>query len=139
MTGKRQSGRLFLFGSVRGANSGFNIRLGLKAVSHVCHTLRIPALGSLRQKVLEFKTSPHYISRHWLTNKDISIPIPPPLVGNPFMWNCVCSTEVSVRHLPFTEGRGLPWPLVRQQIHLESDHGLVLFPRKKAECHTLVL
>lgn len=105
----------------------------------MCHTRRIPALGSLRQKVHEFKTSPHYIPRHWLTNKDISIPIPPPLVGNTFHVElCVLHRGLSEK-LTFTEGRGLPLPLVRQQIHLESDRGLILFPRKKAECHTLVL
>lgn len=41
----------------------------------------IPALGSLRQKVHEFKTSLHYIPRHWLANKNISIPVPPSLAG----------------------------------------------------------
>lgn len=38
----------------------------------MCYTLGIPALGSLRQKVHEFKTILGYIPRHWLTNKNVS-------------------------------------------------------------------
>lgn len=48
----------------------------------MCQTLGIPALGSLRQKVDEFKTSLYYIPRHWLANKNMSIPVLPSLAGD---------------------------------------------------------